>query len=384
MAPLTAKLPNIFGSNAIASPRILWDMTFAARSLTGTRVYAHKLYETLTRVSDWNFLQVGGVTENGAGPRGSVRGSAQNILWLLRRAERRAHDLQPDLFHSAAYLGPWKLPCPGVLNVFDTTYLAYPQHYDWKWKFYARTFIPRAVRSASAVLTLSEHARGEILKAYDLSRDKVHIVAPGVGPEFHPDWDGAALKLLRAKYGLAENYLLYVGGRDPRKNMPALIKAFELVRREIPELQFVIAGPRDKHSGTLPRIQASDAAPALCELDFVPQSDLPALYAGARAFFYASMLEGFGMPPVEAMACGTPVVTAPNPPMPQVLGDAALYTADDSPRALAQGVLELWRNNALARELRARGIARAKIYTWENAAQKTLEIYREVLARSGR
>lgn len=384
MAPLTATLPNLSGSNPVTTPRILWDMTFAARSLTGTRVYTHNLYETLTRVSDWNFLQVGGATENRAGPRGSLGGNIQNILWLLRRAERRAQDIQPDLYHSAAYLGPRHLPCPGVLNVFDTTYLAYPQHYDWKWKFYARTFIPRAVRSASAVLTLSEHSRGEILKAYDVPRDKVHIVAPGVGSEFHPDWDAAALKQLRAKYGLAENYLLYVGGRDPRKNVPALIKAFEIVRHEIPDLQFVIAGPPDKRAGGLSPVPASDAAPALCELDFVPQTDLPALYAGARAFFYASMLEGFGMPPVEAMACGTPVVTAPNPPMPQVLGDAALYTADDSPQALARGVLQVLSDNALAQELRTRGLARAKIYTWENAARKTLEIYREVLTRSGR
>lgn len=384
MTQRTAVSPLVSKPDRVSHPTVLWDMTFALRSMTGTRVYTHKLYEALTELSDWNFLQVNGGAPTTARPRGNFSTSAQSVLWLLKNAERQAKQIQPDLYHSAAYLGPWRLPCPSVLNVFDTTYLAYPRHFDWKWRVYARTIIPRAIRSATAVLTLSGHARDEILKAYRVPRERVRIVAPGIGAEFQPHRDVVRLARLRAKYGLAENYLIYVGGREPRKNLPALVKAFEIVRRAYPDLQFVIAGPRAKPAENSHVMESSSAAPAIREPGFVPQEDLPALYAGARAFFYASMLEGFGMPPLEAMACGTPVVTAPNPPMPEVLGDAALFTADDSPAALAQGMLRLLSDNTLARELGARGVARAKHFTWENAARKTIEVYQELLAQSGR
>lgn len=384
MDPLPRFEPSPNHSSKPGSPRVLWDMTFTTRTMTGTRVYTHNLYDALLRVSDWNFVKVYGSSETNTHGRGKLQGNLQNIAWLFGRAEKQAKQMRPDLYHSAAYLGPWRLPCPGVLNVFDTSYLAYPHQFDWRWKMYARTVIPNAVKHASAVLTLSEHARGEIVRAYNLPCERVHIVAPGIGAEFRPVSDPIILQALRAKYELADNYVLYVGARHPRKNLPALVRALEMVRGKHPDLQFVIAGPVDRNSEPLPDLASVNGRPALRQVDFVPQQDLAALYSGARAFFYASKLEGFGIPPVEAMACGTPVVTAPNPPMPEVLGDAALYTDDDSPSALAQGMLRLLSDAALAQELRERGISRARMYTWENAAHKTLGIYQEILARSKR
>jgi glycosyltransferase involved in cell wall biosynthesis len=269
-----------------------------------------------------------------------------------------------------------------VLNVFDTTYAAFPQSFDWKFRFYARTFIPSGIRRASAILTLSEHARGEIMRIYDLPGERVHVVPPGVGDEFHPLHDPDALARVRAKYNLPEKYLLYVGGCHPRKNVPVLIAAFARARQEIPDLHFVLAGPRFEPGVIDAPVAASGASNAIHHLDFVPEADLRVLFAAARVLVFASRLEGFGMPPVEAMACGTPVVAAPNPPMPEVLGDAAWFTADDSVEAMTEGILRVLRDDALQASLRERGIARARLYSWQDSARKTIDIYDAVLGQA--
>jgi hypothetical protein len=161
-------------------------MTFARRSLTGTRVYTQNLFQTLSKLSDWEFIEVSGGADTSARRFGAMRGNALSILWLLNQAEREAKRVQPDIYHAGAYLAPLRLPCPAVLNVFDTTYLAYPQYFDWKWNLYARTIIPRAAQNAAAILTLSEHSRDRDLQAYNVPRERVHIFAPGLGPEFQP------------------------------------------------------------------------------------------------------------------------------------------------------------------------------------------------------
>lgn len=377
-----------FSANALAGvrarPRVIWDMTFAARNLTGTRVYTRNLFDATAAVGPFDLSQMSGTPERDTARRGILRHNLRNILWLWSEAEKELTRRQPDLFHAAAFLGPRRAPCPMVANIFDTTYVAYPKQYDWKWRLYAATFIPLTVKKAVAILTLSEHARGEIVRTYDVPRERVHIVAPGIGPEFHPFDDPAALAAMRAQYGLGDNYLIHAGEMHPRKNLPALLAAFSQARREMPDLQFALVGPGELSVPLKRAIADLGIAGAVRRLDFVPQADLPLLYAGARAFVHASRMEGFGIPPVEAMACGIPVISAPNPPMPEVLGEAAFFTANDSPAALADGILRVLKNEALAHALAARGVQRARIYTWENSARKTISIYKSVLAERKR
>lgn len=377
-----------FSANAPAGvrarPHVLWDMTFAARNLTGTRVYTRNLFEATASVGPFDLTQMSGTPQPDRARRGNLRLNLRNMLWLWSDAEQELTRRQPDLFHAAAFLGPRRVPCPMIANIFDTTYVAYPHQFDWKWRLYAATFIPLTVKNAAAILTLSEHARGEIVRAYGVPRERVHIVAPGIGPEFHPRTDRSALAALRARYGLAESYVIHVGDAHPRKNLPTLLAAFNRASREMPDLQFALVGPGAASAPLERAIVQAGVTDAVRRLDFVPQADLPLLYAGARAYVHASRMEGFGIPPVEAMACGVPVISAPNPPMPEVLGDAAFFTANDSPDALAEGILRVLKNKALAQALAARGIQRARLYTWENSARKTISIYESVLAERKR
>src|SRR5581483_9634350 len=154
--------------------------------------------------------------------------------------------------------------------------------------------------------------------------------------------------------------------QEPRKNVPALVAAVARVRADFPDLTLALVGPRGNGSAAVQRALAEHQMDSVVrELGFVPPDDLPILYRGARALLYASRLEGFGMPPLEAMASGTPVIAAPNPPLPEVLGNAALFVADDSPLALADGIRKLLRDATLQAELRERGIAHARAFTWE-------------------
>lgn len=363
-------------------PRVIWDMTFTVRSLTGTRVYTQKLFHAIAARPEFELSEIYGTREVGAARHGTLRANAQNILWLVANGRRELNRQRPALFHAAAFLSPLRPPCPMVLNLFDTTYVTYPRNLDWKFRFYANTFIPASIKRAAAILTLSEHARGEIVRIYNVSPERVYIVTPGVGAEFHLVADTQGIEAVRTKYGLGENYLIYVGGRNRRKNVPNLIRAFAKARGEFPALEFVMAGPKESNAPVDAALAEVGLAHAIHQLDYVPEADLHMLYAGARADVFASRMEGFGMPPVEAMACGTPVVAAPNAPMPQVLGDAAWFTENDSPDALAAGILRVLNDDALAQTLRARGLERARLYTWEGSAQKTIGIYQEILART--
>lgn len=365
-------------------PRVVWDMTFANRSLTGTGVYVRNLFEATAALGAFDLTQISAASETERASRGNLRTNVRNLRWLIFDAENHVRQQQPALLHAAAYLGPRRVHCPVIVNVFDTTYVKYPHYFDWKWRLYARTFIRLTINNAAAIMTLSEFARGEICRSYAVPRERVHIAPPGIGVEFHPIAAPSALAAMRARYRLSENYLLHVGEPHPRKNLPALIAAFATARREIADLQFVLVGPRRASSLLDRAIAQFGVSNAVRQLDFVPQVDLPLVYAGARAFVYASRMEGFGIPPVEAMASGVPVVSAPNPPMPEVLGDAAYFTVDDSPAALASGILKVLNDETLACTLRAHGVRRARLFTWENSARTTGSVYESVLATQPR
>lgn len=358
-------------------PRVVWDMTFARRSMTGTRVYAENLYRTLKATSRLDLQEICAASRNEPG----LKANARNVGWLLFAAEREALRQQPALYHAAAYLAPRYLPCPLILNVFDTTYLAFPRDFDWKWNLYARTVIPKGVEKARAIITLSQHARDEIVRAYGVPPARVHIVPPGVGAGFRPITDLSKIAEIRTRFRLGQDYLLYVGGREHRKNLPALISAFAQLRREFPNLQLALVGPKRTDAELEHTISDCKVHDAVRELDYVPTQDLATVYAGARAFVYASLLEGFGIPPVEAMACGVPVVAMPHPPLLEVLGNAAYFSETGTPQSFAQAIARVLGDDALAAELRMRGTERAKRYTWESAARKTLAIYESILTR---
>lgn len=351
----------------------MFDLTFARKSRTGTRVYAERTCAALEALGLCELLPV-----SDAGYRRWW--GARSLWWLQVELARQARMRRADLLHAAAFLGPRRAACPMVVNVLDTTFLVYPNDFDARWQFYARWVIPRTVRQAAAIITLSQHAKSEIVRAYAISPEHVHVIPPGVGAEFHSHHDPARVAETRARYGLSPAYLLFVGEIVPRKNVPTIVRAFAQLAGEFPECTLALVGPRGSGwrevETTIARLGVQNAVRVL---GFVPEPDLPRLYAGARAFVFASRLEGFGMPLLEAMASGTVVVSTPNPPVPEIVRDAACLAADATPDALAAALRRVLHDAAYADELRTRGLERARHFTWTRTAQETFAVYQHVM-----
>jgi O-antigen biosynthesis alpha-1,3-rhamnosyltransferase len=284
-----------------------------------------------------------------------------------------------DVFHGTNNVFPYLVSASrNVLTVHDLTLLRFP---EWHPADRLALMVPElgpSVRRADCIMTPSCSTRDDLVRLLSVDPERISIVPYGVGPSFTPAAAADAVAHLQP-FGLRRgDYLLFMGTIEPRKNLRRLLEAVELLSPEIGPL--VVAGglgwSDDGIHGAMARLEA---AGRVRRLGYVPDEARPALLGGARAFVFPSLYEGFGLPPLEAMACGTPVLTSKVSSLPEVMGDAALYVAPTDVEALAEAMTQIWRDDALRADLRARGLARAALYSWERTAGLTLDVYRAVL-----
>jgi glycosyltransferase involved in cell wall biosynthesis len=241
-----------------------------------------------------------------------------------------------------------------------------------------RALAPSAAR-ADRIVTPSQFTRDDVLKLLPVEPERVVVIPGGIDRSFKPQpAEEVAARL--APLGLrAGDYLLFLGTIEPRKNLARLLQAMELAGPKIGPL--VLAGGRGWNNAAIRDAIARLARDGrIRDLGYVADDLRPALQAGARAFVYPSLYEGFGLPPLEAMACGTPVLTSNVSALPEVMGDAALYVDPEDVPALAAALTRLWDDESLRADLRARGLARAQEFSWDRTARLTIEVYRDLLA----
>ncbi len=284
-----------------------------------------------------------------------------------------------DLFHSPHYVLPVVRPCPAVVTIHDLIHLKYPP--SRAAALYARVMLRAATRSAQAIITVSHASKADIVDLLDVPPERVHVVYNAVEPRFGSCDRETAREEVRERFGVARPYVLCVSNFLRHKNLERLLAAFQMLRNEGSEFDLVIVGG------------AADQWPALGEFvrneglqehvhfpGYVKDEDLPRLYAAATLFVFPSLYEGFGLPPLEAMACGTQVVVADTPSQREIVGDSGIYVDPRSVAAIAAGMRE-----ALAIEdpaaSRLAGIERAREFCWKETAEQTLAIYREVMNR---
>jgi glycosyltransferase involved in cell wall biosynthesis len=242
-----------------------------------------------------------------------------------------------------------------------------------------RAWLPSMARRVDRVVTDSENSKQDLVRHLRLDPEQVTVIPPGVGPAFRPVPSVEAEPILR-RYGIRSPYLLCVGSIEARKNLSRLLEAFAEVHASAPEWSLAVVGARKWKFGpvleTLDRLRLGDA---IRFTGYVDDRDLPALYGGAGAFVFPSLYEGFGLPVIEAMACGTPVITSTSSSLPEVAGSAALLVDPRDVTALAEAMYRVLMDDALAGRLREDGINRARRFTWDRTGHATVDLYERLL-----
>lgn len=289
-----------------------------------------------------------------------------------------ASALGADLLHGAAFVLPLGWPGRSVVTIHDTITVSHPQWCKRLNRLHYGTVMTRSALQADAVIVPSEFACEEVVREIGVARERVCVAPLGVGAGFQPA-GAEELERVRVRYGLPERYLLCVGNVEPRKNLDAVVTAFELIAERVPH-GLIIAGKRGwKCEAASAAIEHGDHAGRISWLRWVPHEDLRALYSGADLLVQWSLHEGFGLTPLEAMACGTAAIISDGGALPEVAGAAALMAPlSEGAQGLAEAIELLLGDEAHREKLRAAGLEHAAGFTWERHAQIVSELYREV------
>jgi glycosyltransferase involved in cell wall biosynthesis len=285
-----------------------------------------------------------------------------------------------DLLH-VQYTAPPLSPCPVVVTVHDLSFEHLPETFKRRSWMQLRVTVRRTVRRAAHIIVPSEYTKRDIIETHGASPTKVSVIPLAASARFQPA-TATEIERVRHVYGIRGEYILAVGSIQPRKNLARLIRAYSDLRRargesKLPKL--VIVGKLAWLYGeTLKAIDEPFAREVTTLTGYVSEADLPALYSGALGFVYPSIFEGFGLPPLEAMQCGTPVIAGDRTSLPEVIGDAGLLVDPFDTGALRDSIERLIDDAALRADLSARGLKRALSFHWRETARMTLQAYRRV------
>jgi glycosyltransferase involved in cell wall biosynthesis len=264
-----------------------------------------------------------------------------------------------------------------VFTLHDSAFRIFPETHTVYNRWFLKIMMPRFLKAADAVIAVSNSTKRDAEYFYQVNSEKIHIVHQGVGPQFKPELDQGKLAFIRQTYGLPERYLLYVGSIEPRKNLAGLIEVFSHIKEK--DIKLVIAGRKGwRYRSIFEHLETLELEEKVILTGYVPDDDLPALYSNAEAFVFPSLYEGFGLPLLEAMACGAPVVSSNTSSLPETAGEAAILIAPQDDQSWVNALNDISSNPHLREELRQKGFRRVKDFSWDIAAQKTLAIYHEI------
>lgn len=362
-------------------------MAWARR--TGTEQYTTHLVKALTRLPPrhrlilyFNHLPPAPASGGDWGdPQGStwpdqvtVRAIPFPRLWTHLRLSWEMLRHPPDLLFVPAHVLPLWRPRRTVVTIHDLGYRFFPEAHPPHRRLELHLSTMWNVRVASRVIAISQATKDDLARHYSVPENKIAVVHHGVAPRFRPTEDSTA----RAHYGLPERYLLYLGTLQPRKNIERLLRAHAQLPPRAPAL--VLAGARGWYFERIAAVIDELALGRRVHLPgYIDDADVPALLSGAIALVYPSLYEGFGLPALEAMACGTPVIAADTSSLPEVVGEAGLLVDPLNTEQLAAAIERVWTDEDLHRELRRRGLERAAQFSWARCAEETMDILEEAL-----
>jgi glycosyltransferase involved in cell wall biosynthesis len=310
----------------------------------------------------------------------STGSAPARILWEQVAQPWAARRQALDLLHAPVNIGPLMLPCTLIATVHDLSFYHFPHLFRPARRIYQQTLTRATLQRAAAVIAVSQSTRDDIVRLMDIAPERITVIPNGVGAEMRP-MEEKAVAEFRRRYHLPPHFILSLSTLEPRKNLELLLEAYALlVHRGGPEHRLVIAGGKGWYYATIfatvERLRLSDR---VIFPGFVPEGDKPLWYSAADLFVYPSLYEGFGLPPLEAMACGTPVVVAATSSLPEVVGDAGLYIDPHDPADLADAMAALLHDSNRRHKLREAGLRQANRFSWRKTAVQTARLYHRIL-----
>ena len=378
--------------------RIAIDYTPAIAQSAGIGRYTRSLVDALARLESGDeYLLLSADAPTAARPFPSTEALRPHIIRLAGRpiGSRRLtilwHRLRvplpvemiagrADVFHGLDFALPPALAVPRVVTIYDLAFLTHPQYATPSLARYLASVVPRSLHRADAIIAISEHTAADIVARYGIAPDRITIITPGVDVSFKRISDRQTLATIDARYRLEHPLALAVGTIEPRKRYDHLIAAFAQARQQPggPRM-LAIAGRRGwLYESAYQAVEEHRVADAVRFLDYVPEDDLVALYSTADVLAMPSASEGFGIPVIEAMACGVPVVCSDGGALPEAAGDAALIVPVDDVASLAEALVAVTSETSRQEAMRSMGLARAAEFTWERVARQHLEVYHRV------
>ncbi len=287
-----------------------------------------------------------------------------------------------ELTHFFNYIIPPFVHGKKVVTIHDMVIKAYPETVRFRTKQVLNTGMKKSMRRADVIITDSEFSKSEIIKYYPKYKDKIQVVYCGVNTEkFYPVTDTSRINSVKKSLGIQRDYFLYLGTIEPRKNLERLIEAYSILvsKNENVPLLVMAGGKGWLNSAIYQKVTEYGIEKNVIFTKYIPDEDLCPLINGATAFVFPSLYEGFGMPPLEAMACGVPVVTSGEASLPEVVGDCAVIVDAYSPESISNGMYKVWIDEKLSSDLRKRGPQRAAEFSWHKFSEKLHSIYEAVL-----
>jgi glycosyltransferase involved in cell wall biosynthesis len=295
------------------------------------------------------------------------------ILWEQLILPFQIRSRKIDVLLSAGLTAPFFSPVPSVLAIYDLQHINQPQNFSRLFLFFLKTILYLSAKSADGIITISEQVKKDIIKYYKIGSEKITVAHLAVNHELFFPKGSDNLSSTRTKYGLPERYLLYAAALLPHKNHARLLRSFKEIVKEIPGMKLVLTGAWDKgHDMMAGLISELGLQKDVIMLGWIPFEDIPFLYRGAEIFAFPSLHEGFGLPILEAMASGVPVVCSRIEPLVEIAGDAVQLVDPYDQADITRGILSVFRDTTLRMKLIEAGILRAKDFTWEKTAFNTL------------
>ena len=305
------------------------------------------------------------------------------LVWEQTRLPSLVRSTKVDLLHSLHYTRPLRLPCASVVTFHDMTFFLFPQLHTWARRLFFPTAMRISARQADAIITVSESTRQDAIRLLAIDPGKIFTAQLGVDPSFRTINDLGEKSRVIAKYNLPERFILYLGTIEPRKNLPILIRAYRQLLNSGTSHKLVLVGKYGwMYEDVLDLVDELGLEDKVFFAGYVPQDDLPLVYNLASLFVYPTIYEGFGLPALEAMACGVPVITSQIASLPEIVGDAGILIPVNNVEALSEAMSRVLGDSTLREKLIKDGQLRSTKFSWDRTAQLTWQVYMQVMKSS--